>query len=109
MDSTQQPIVVELVGRVAPADVPLLCARLQAQVVAAEGAEVICDVGALVVADLTAVDAVARLRLTARRLGRELRLTNAGPELLALLAFVGLGRGDDPDRPSALSPQRPPG
>ncbi|MFD7442288.1 STAS domain-containing protein [Streptomyces sp. NPDC059909] len=105
----RQPIVLELIGRVTPADVPLLCASLQAQVVtAAEAGDVICEAGGLTVADLTAVNAIARLRLTAGRLGRGLRLRNAGPELLALLHFVGLGdddSGPDPDRPPVLSPR----
>ena len=36
------------------------------------------------------VDALARLELVGRRLGRELRLRNASQELQELLAFVGL-------------------
>ena len=36
------------------------------------------------------VDALARLGLAGRRLGRELRLRNASQELQELLAFVGL-------------------
>ena len=36
------------------------------------------------------VDALARLELAGRRLGRELRLRNASQELQELLAFVGL-------------------
>ncbi|MDI9887809.1 STAS domain-containing protein [Streptomyces sp. HNM0645] len=106
MDSTRQPIVLELVGRITPADVPLLCARLRRRTTGdCAGREVVCDAARLAVADLTAVEAVARLRLTARRLGRELRLANAGPELLTLLALAGLG-DDGPDRPSPVSPRR---
>ncbi|MER7814136.1 STAS domain-containing protein [Streptomyces sp. NPDC096153] len=104
MDSTRQPIVVKLIGRITPADVPPLCARLRRHAAGdATGREVVCDAGLLAVADLTAVNAVARLRLTALGLGRELRLVNAGPELLALLSLVGLG--DDPDRPPRVSPR----
>ncbi|WP_351229477.1 STAS domain-containing protein [Streptomyces sp. NPDC002133] len=117
MDRTQSPIVLELIGRVTPDHVPLLCASLHAQVVTAsatgtETGDVICEVGGLAVADLAAVNAIARLRLTAHRLGRGLRLRNAGAELLALLDFVGLGdddpepdAGPEPDRPPALSPR----
>ena len=36
------------------------------------------------------VDALARLGLAGRRIGRELRLRNASQELQELLAFVGL-------------------
>ncbi|AWI30617.1 STAS domain-containing protein [Streptomyces tirandamycinicus] len=106
MDSVEQPIVLELGDRITPADVPLLCARLRRHTAADDGTgrEVVCDAGRLAVADLTAVNAVARLRLTARRLGRELRLVNAGPELLALLALVGLDDGD-PGWPAPVSPR----
>ncbi|MER6994465.1 STAS domain-containing protein [Streptomyces sp. NPDC000410] len=91
MDSAH-PIVIALIGRVTPADVPLLCARLQARIIGAAAAgDVICDAGGLTGADLTTVNAIARLRLTARRLGRDLRLRDAGPELTLLLELVGLG------------------
>jgi hypothetical protein len=49
----------------------------------------VCDVAALP-ADAVAVDAVARLQLAARRAGCELRLHGASPELLSLVAFIGL-------------------
>jgi hypothetical protein len=41
--------------------------------------------------DLTVVDTLARLALTARRHGAAVRLRNAGPDLLDLIDFVGLG------------------
>jgi hypothetical protein len=41
-------------------------------------------------ADLATVDALARLQLVARRAGLELRLRRASPDLLDLIAFVGL-------------------
>jgi hypothetical protein len=40
--------------------------------------------------DLDVIDALARLALAARRLGGEIGLRNAGPELLGLIDFVGL-------------------
>ena len=40
--------------------------------------------------DLRTVDALARLQLAARRLGFELRLCSASPELLELVDFAGL-------------------
>ena len=48
-----------------------------------------CDVSSLH-PDLSTVDALARLRLLARRAGHEVRLQNASPELWALLSLVGL-------------------
>jgi hypothetical protein len=43
-------------------------------------------------ADLAAVDLLARLALAARRLGCAIRLRDADPDLLCLLALVGLTR-----------------
>jgi anti-anti-sigma regulatory factor len=51
---------------------------------------VICDVGGLASADAVAVNALARLQLTALRLGRRIQLRQASAELQALLALVGL-------------------
>jgi hypothetical protein len=50
---------------------------------------IFCDVGALA-PDAAAVDALARLQLTARRLGYEIRLRDASVDLQDLLDFVGL-------------------
>jgi hypothetical protein len=51
---------------------------------------IVCDVGTLA-PDAVTVDALARLQLSARRLGLELRLSRSSRELQELLAFVGLG------------------
>jgi hypothetical protein len=51
---------------------------------------VVCDVAALVNPDAGTVDALARLQLTARRLGRRVRLLHAGAELQGLLDLMGL-------------------
>ena len=40
--------------------------------------------------DLTVIDALARLALTARRLGGAVTVRGAGPELVGLIEFVGL-------------------
>jgi hypothetical protein len=50
---------------------------------------IVCDVGALA-PDAAAVDTLARLQLTLRRLGMEMQLRHASSELQDLLAFVGL-------------------
>jgi anti-anti-sigma regulatory factor len=77
-------------GSVAPADVQALCERLRG-LLDGGGAEVaVCDVGALSDADVVAIQALARLQLTARRLGCRVELRGASPELRALLAFLGL-------------------
>ena len=73
-----------------PAHLPALCERLGALLEGSEGAIVVCDVGGDVAADVVAVDALARLQLTARRLGCRLRLRHASRDLHDLLAFTGL-------------------
>lgn len=82
----QRPIELRLSGRIGPEEVGRLCARLAA----AEPADVVCAVDALAPADLAAVDALARIRLAAGRHGHRLRVEGAGPELRALLGFMGL-------------------
>ncbi|MGW4030036.1 STAS domain-containing protein [Streptomyces sp. NPDC004838] len=113
MDVTE-PIVVRLSGILTPDDVPRLCAELSARIrdtgtgdpvgaptgtaegagpvtgTGARGREAVCDVRELTAADLTAIDAIARMRLTTHRLGCRFRLLGPGPELRALLHLVGL-------------------
>ncbi len=50
---------------------------------------IVCDLRR-VVADAETLDALARLQLTAQRLGLELRLFHASVELRELVAFAGL-------------------
>jgi hypothetical protein len=50
---------------------------------------IVCDVGSLP-PDAAAIDTLARLQLTARRLGLEIRFRHASTELQDLLAFAGL-------------------
>lgn len=72
------------------ADLPRLFARTCALLASAAGGELLlCDVAG-VEADAVAVEALARLALAARRAGCEVRLRGASPELLGLLALVGL-------------------
>ncbi|MFD7899305.1 STAS domain-containing protein [Streptomyces sp. NPDC059743] len=89
MDATE-PIVLVIAGRLTSADVPRLCEELTARLYGTGAAEAICDVGGLGPPDLAAVDALARLQLTARRHGCRVRLRGAGRELRLLLDLVGL-------------------
>ncbi|MEU5580081.1 STAS domain-containing protein [Streptomyces huasconensis] len=86
-DSEANLILIE--GPLRAGDVPQLCARVAAAR-HGPGHDVICDVGGVTTADLTTVDAVARLHLAARRAGGRIRLRNPTPALLALLGLVGL-------------------
>jgi hypothetical protein len=50
----------------------------------------ICDVSQITEPDERALEALARLQLTARRMGVSIRLHNAGSALVDLVALVGL-------------------
>jgi hypothetical protein len=54
------------------------------------GSLVTCDLSAVRKADLGLVDLVARLRLEARRAGGDLVVADAAPEVVRLVALVGL-------------------
>jgi len=71
------------------ADIPAACERLRALVGASDADVVVCDVGSLE-ADLVAIEALARLRLAALRLGCGLRLRGLSRALEQVLAFCGL-------------------
>lgn len=73
----------------AQADVPIVCERLRALIGASDADLVVCEVSALE-ADLVAVEMLARLRLTARRLGCGLRLRGSSRALEQIVAFCGL-------------------
>ena len=77
-------------GVVAPADVPELCERLRALLERSEAGRVLCDVGALIAPDAASIDALARLHLTAQRVGCDVRIRHASDGLVELLALVGL-------------------
>lgn len=89
---------------VAAGDVPRLCARLGDMLRCSDADVVVCDVRT-VAADAATIEALARLQLTARRLGRRIRFLQASPDLDRLVSFVGLAdvlpcyvlRIDDPD------------
>src|SRR3954453_20152010 len=50
----------------------------------------VLDVGGLATPDLATVGALARLQLLAKRRGERVRLRQAAPELVELIAFAGL-------------------
>jgi ABC-type transporter Mla MlaB component len=82
-------VTLAITGPLERADLPALfdrtCALLEGI-----GPQVLrCEVAA-VAADAVAVDALARLALAARRHGAHVLLIGASPELLELVALVGL-------------------
>jgi ABC-type transporter Mla MlaB component len=83
-------VVVVIGGPIAPADVPGLCDHVRSLLDGTDAAVVVCDVSAVATPDVGTVDALARLALAARRLGRQIHLRDAPRELTELLALVGL-------------------
>lgn len=67
----------------------LLCAQVRRLLGRGDVDVVTCDCGNAT-ADLEAIDALARLQLTARRLGGRIRLRQAPPDLAELIDFVGV-------------------
>jgi anti-anti-sigma regulatory factor len=55
-----------------------------------EAAVIVCDVRAITNPDAVVIEALARLQLTARRLGRQVLLHHASDHLQDLLALTGL-------------------
>jgi ABC-type transporter Mla MlaB component len=82
--------VVALGGPLAPAEIPLLCTRLELLIRGSNRRTIDCDVSSLEGPDCVAVDALARMALTCRRAGRRLRLRGAARELEELLVLAGL-------------------
>jgi ABC-type transporter Mla MlaB component len=76
-------------GPIARDDLEGLCDRVCALFAETGAAVAYCEVRG-VEPDAVTVDALARLQLGARRNGCQVRLRGASPELLELVAFMGL-------------------
>jgi ABC-type transporter Mla MlaB component len=74
-------------------ELPALCDRARALIRDGHARELECDVSGLAKPGLDAVEALARVGLTARRLGSDIRLRGPSVELLELLALCGLPLG----------------
>ena len=82
-------IVFQIEGPITRADLPGLCDRV-CGLFEQSGVDVAyCRVSG-VEPDAVVVDALARLQLAAQRHGCQVRLRDATPELLGLVAFMGL-------------------
>jgi anti-anti-sigma factor len=80
-----------IAGPIAAADVPGLCDRVGDLLEGPEHRALVCDVRAVHDADAVTVHALARMQLTAKRRGGQMRLRHASRDLERLLAFCGLG------------------
>jgi anti-anti-sigma regulatory factor len=76
-------------GAVTRAVIPALCADLVARIATGTG-DIVCDVAGVTRPDVATVEALARLSLTARRHGRRMVVTGAGPDLRRLIGLLGL-------------------
>ena len=83
--------LVTLSGRIEPEDAPGLCACVTASAARTDSRSLRYDVAAIEDADVGTVDVLARMALTARRLGRRVALERPRPELSELLELCGLG------------------
>jgi STAS domain len=72
-----------------PAEIRACCERLRSLLLESRAEIAVCDAARLE-ADGCAIEALARIGLTARRLGRQVELRGASRELRELVAFVGL-------------------
>jgi anti-anti-sigma regulatory factor len=88
------------------AGIATLCELTRALVEASDAYLVVVDLGDLVDPDAVAVDAVARLQLTARRLGKRMRFRHACRQVHELVAMMGLGDVLHLDPGSRLEPWR---
>jgi hypothetical protein len=70
--------------------IPALCERARRLLAGCDAGPVSCDVDALAEPDAVTIDALARLQLTALRLGYRVELQRARGPLVELLALSGL-------------------
>jgi ABC-type transporter Mla MlaB component len=82
--------VLVMIGPITRDGIPALCERARRLLGGCDPGSVVCDVGALERPDAVTIDALARLQLTARRLGYRVELRRACGELEELLVLTGL-------------------
>ena len=84
------PVVLVLRPPIGRADIPSWCERLATVIQDTDALVVICDLAAFVQVDAVLVETLARLQLTALRLGSGIQLYRASRALTGLLALTGL-------------------
>ena len=93
------PAAVVLAGKISRTDIAVLCDKARSQIEHDGRGLFVCDVRGLEDPDVIALDALARLQLTVKRLGCMLRLRGTNPDLQDLLELSGLSEvvGRAPD------------
>jgi ABC-type transporter Mla MlaB component len=89
MAAPAQQLAFAVRGPIARSDLPGLCDRVCKLFDRNRPTVALCDVGG-VEPDAVTVDALARLQLAAKGYECQVRLCNASPELLGLVAYMGL-------------------
>ena len=84
-------IELVLAGPMTGAAIAGLCARVRVMLEGSGADLVVCDVSSVGDPDAGTLDALARMQLTAQRLGRRVQLRHACADLQDLVAFTGLG------------------
>jgi hypothetical protein len=109
MTTPASTLVFPIDGPLARADLHGLCDRVRGALEESDATVLLCELGASVGSDAVTVDALARVQLTAKRLGRRVRLRHGSKELQDLVGFVGLrgvlqleARGETEEREQGL-------
>ena len=90
------PRTLVITGALARGDIPGLCHRARQILLGSERRfPLVCDVGALAACDAVILDALAHLKLIARRHGSQMRVVGASGELAELIDLVGLSEALD--------------
>ena len=79
-----------ITGPLTPAQTAALCKRARTELERSDAEVLVCDVAAVTHPDAGTVEALARVALTARRLGRRVSLRDPSRELRELLDLFGL-------------------
>jgi len=83
-------VFVELRGSIARTAIPSLCERTRDLMSRCDREVVVCDVSRITNPDAVTVDALARLQLTAQRIGHSLWFRNPSSVLRELIDLAGL-------------------
>jgi ABC-type transporter Mla MlaB component len=89
-DETPGTVLLVVSGTIGRAETSQLCERARTLLERTGADVVVCDVAGIVGTDVGTIDALARLALTVRRLGRQVQLRDPCPGLQALVALTGL-------------------
>jgi ABC-type transporter Mla MlaB component len=88
--SEPNTLVLIFSGLIDRAEIPAICNQAGSWLSECDTKRVVCDVRAVVDPDAVTIDALARLRLTAKRMGLKVTIRHASHQLRDLLRFTGL-------------------